>query len=142
DFWGFCLVGVRARMDLLALENDGSYYLGVSTRFPDGAVPGPVLIPVIDLIFSESGGEVVSGSEPNINEVEDQVVVGPSHVQVEAFIVNVAVAVPDHPLVLIPDEQIPIAVRKVDDHSDDEIDATLDHELALLGVSLIRFNDP
>ncbi|PON40119.1 hypothetical protein PanWU01x14_299710, partial [Parasponia andersonii] len=103
--------------------------------------PGPIPIPAVDLVSLESSGEVVSRSEPSINKGKDQVVanfsIGPSHVQGEAFVVNDAVSVPDHPHVLI---SVPVAIRRADDHSDDEIDATLDHELALLGLSLIRFD--
>ncbi|PON38129.1 hypothetical protein PanWU01x14_314990 [Parasponia andersonii] len=85
--------------------------------FLDGVVPRPVLIPVIDLVSSKSDREVVSGSEPRINEIKNQLVI-----------------------VLVPNEQLPIVIQRIEDHSDDENDATLDHELAFLDLSPIKFD--
>ncbi|PON61562.1 hypothetical protein PanWU01x14_144780 [Parasponia andersonii] len=111
-----------------------------------GFSPGPILIPAIDLVFSENVGEVVSGSEPSINEVEDQVadhdLIGPGHVQGEAFVVSTTVAIPDHPLFFILDKQLPVAVKRTNNYFNNENNATLDHELALLSLSPIRFDKP
>ena len=57
-------------MDPAMLENDGSDHSVVSQHFLVGVVLGPVSILVVDLVSSESDGEVVSGSEPSINEVD------------------------------------------------------------------------
>ncbi|PON39148.1 hypothetical protein PanWU01x14_307180 [Parasponia andersonii] len=69
---------------------------------------------MVDLVSSESGGEVVSGFKPSINKAEDQAAahdpINPSH--------------------------------RANDHSDDENDITLDYELALLSLSPIRFDGP
>lgn len=101
-------------MNPVAPENDGSGHSGVSQRFPEGFVPGPEPIPVIDLVTSESGGEVFSGSEPSVNGAQVPVagpdLIVPDRARGGIRITDDADAVPDLHPALNPDEQLPIAI--------------------------------
>ncbi|PON69986.1 hypothetical protein PanWU01x14_084500, partial [Parasponia andersonii] len=102
-------------MDPTALGNDESDHSGDSQHFPDGVILGPVPIPVVDMVSLESDGEVVSGSNPSINEIKNQLatIVVPD---------QLPVLVPDQFPVLVPNERLLVAIQRIEDHSDDEND--------------------
>ncbi|PON64747.1 hypothetical protein PanWU01x14_122220 [Parasponia andersonii] len=56
-------------MDPFAHENNRSDHSGVSQRFLNRVDSGLVLIQVVDLVSSKSGGEVVSGSETSVDMI-------------------------------------------------------------------------